>query len=327
MRTALRLALACGLLALSAGAGRADEITLNAAHFTPAQNSFAQSFLKFVDKVNAAGKGVVQIQVRGGPEVIPPGQLGLAQKNGLIDMINAPAGQYLEIVPEGEAFSASTKLPQEVRENGGWDLMQKIFGEKGNAHLLAHVDAGTGFNIFTVDEPTRSEDGGMVWSSLKIRSSPLYRQFFETLGMTVIVLPPGEVYTSLERGVINANAYPVFGYKSFGWDKFTKWRVDPSFFQTDVLISMNKSKWDSLSPEAQKILTDVAIAYEQESLEAIRTENQRQADEMVAEGQQVFELQGKGREEFLAKAAKASWDRMESRDPTYVPELRKHFQN
>ena len=327
MRTALKLVLACGLLALSAGAGRADEVTLNAAHFTPAQNSYAQSFLKFVDEVNKTGKGVVQIKVRGGPEVIPPLQLGLAQKNGLIDVIDNPAGQYLELVPEGEAFSASTKSPEEVRKNGGWDLMQKIFGQKANAHLLAHVDSGTGFNIFTVDEPKRSRDGAVDWSTLKIRSSPLYRQFFESLGMTVIVMPPGEVYTALERGVINANAYPVFGYKSFGWDKFTKWRVEPTFFQTDVLISMNKDKWDGLSPEAQKILTDVGQKYEEESRKAIQSEIARQSKVMEDEGQKIFELKGKGRDEFLAKAAKASWDRMEKRDPTNVPQLRKLFQN
>ena len=327
MRRALKLAAACGLVLMSAGSSLAEEVTLNAVHFTPAQNSYAKSFLKYVDEVNAAGKGVVQIKVRGGPEVLPSGQQGLAQKNGLIDMINTPAGQYLEIIPEGEAFSASTKKPAEIRENGGWDLMQKIFGEKANAHLLAHVDAGTGFNIFTVNEPKRTDDGGMDWTDLKIRASPLYRQFFETLGMTVIVLPPGEVYTALERGVINANAYPVFGYKSFGWDKFTKYRVDPTFFQTDVLISMNKDKWDALSPEAQKILTDVSIQYEEESLVTVQAQNKKEADAMVAEGQTVFELEGKGREDFLAKAAKASWDRMEERDPTYVPELKKLFQN
>ncbi|MCW4115193.1 TRAP transporter substrate-binding protein DctP [Aurantimonas sp. MSK8Z-1] len=327
MRTVVRFALACGMLALTAGGSRAAEVTLNAAHFTPAQNSYAQSFLKFVDEVNEAGKGVVQIKVRGGPEVIPPLQLGLAQKNGLIDVIDNPAGQYLELVPEGEVFSASTKTPDEIRKNGGWDLMQKIYGEKGNAHLLAHVDAGTGFSIFTVDEPKRSADGGVEWAGLKIRSSPLYRQFFESLGMTVIVMPPGEVYTALERGVINANAYPVFGYKSFGWDKFTKWRVEPTFFQTDVLISMNKDKWDSLSPEAQKILTDVSLKYEQESMKAIEAENARQAKVMEDGGQTVFELKDQGREDFLAKAAKASWDRMEARDPTNVPELRKLFQN
>lgn len=322
----LRFALAAGLFALGTSAALADEVTLNAIHFTPSNNSFAQSFLTFVDKVNEAGKGVVQIRVRGGPEVIPTNQQGQAQQNGLVDMINTPAGLYLEIVPEGEALSATAKTPEEIRENGGWELMQEIFGEKANAHLLAHVDAGSGFNVFTVNEPTGGEDGCVDWSALKIRASPLYRQFFESLGTTVIVLQAGEVYTALERGVIDANAYPVFGYASFGWDKFTKYRVEPQFFSTDVLISMNKDAWESLSPEAQQILQEVALEHERSSAQKNREQVEAEAKAMEDNGQTVVTLEGECRDDFLAKAAKASWDRMSERDPTRIDALREHFQ-
>ncbi len=321
-----KFVLAASLLAVAASPALAAETVINAVHFTPAQNAYAKSFLKFVAKVNEAGKGVVRIKVRGGPEVIPPAQQGEAQKSGLIDMLDTPAGLYLNMVPEGEVFSASTKSPEEVRKNGGWDLMEKIYAAKANAHLLAHIDAGSGFHIFTVKEPQMTSDGGIDWSKLKIRSSPLYRQFLENLGATVIVQSPGEIYTSLERGVVDANAYTIFGYKAFGWDKFTKFRIDPSFFQTDVLISMNKKKWDSLSPAARKILTDVAISYEKESAEANKAETKKQGDEMIAEGQKVVTLTGKGKAEFLDKAAKASWERMTAKDPTHIPQLRKYFQ-
>jgi TRAP-type C4-dicarboxylate transport system substrate-binding protein len=326
MMKSITIAIAGGLLALTAASAQADEVTLNAVHFTPTQNSYAQSFLKFVAEVNKAGKGVVQIKVRGGPEVVPPNQQGRAQKSGLVDMIDCPAGLYLEMVPEGEAFSASTKTPQEVRANGGWALMNTIYGKKGNAHLLAHVDAGAGFHVFTVQPPVKTADGGLDWSTLKIRSAPLYRQFFESLGATVIVESPGEIYTSLERGVVNSNAYTIFGYHSFGWDKFTKYRVDPSFFQTDVLISMNKNKWDGLPAAAKKILTDTAIAFETESAAANKAATAAEGQAMIAAGQKVVTLDGAGRAKYLAKASKASWDRMTKRDPTYVAQLRKLFQ-
>jgi TRAP-type C4-dicarboxylate transport system substrate-binding protein len=326
MLKTVTLTLAGALFALAAGSAHADEVVINAVHFTPTQNSYAQSFLKFVAEVNKAGKGVVQIKVRGGPEVVPPNQQGSAQKSGLVDMIDCPAGLYLEMVPEGEVFSASSKTPQEVRENGGWALMNQIYGKKGNAHLLAHVDAGAGFHVFTVNPPKKTANGGIEWSSLKIRSAPLYRQFFESLGATVIVESPGEIYTSLERGVVNANAYTIFGYHSFGWDKFTKYRIDPSFFQTDVLISMNKDKWDGLSAAAKKILNDTAVAFEKESAAANATATKEEGEAMIAAGQKVVALEGAGRADYLAKASKASWDRMTKRDPTYVPELRKHFE-
>ena len=132
--------LAGGILATAASA--ADEEVIRAVTFTPAQVIYAQQFQKFVDKVNEKGKGVVRIDVIGGPEVIPPMRLGESQKNGVADMFDLPAGLYLNMVPEGEVFAGSNHKPWENRENGGLAMVNDIFHEKGNAHILAHVDAG-----------------------------------------------------------------------------------------------------------------------------------------------------------------------------------------
>ena len=47
-----------------------SEETISAVHAFPQTLIYTQSFLKFVDKVNTAGAGVVKIDVRGGPEAI-----------------------------------------------------------------------------------------------------------------------------------------------------------------------------------------------------------------------------------------------------------------
>lgn len=310
---------------LSALPARADEAVINAVHFTPAQNSYARSFMKFVELVNTRGKGVVRIQVRGGPEVIPPLQLGEAQKNGLIDMLNAAPGLYLNIVPEGEVFSATAKKPWEVRANGGWDLVNQIFAQKANAHVLAHVDGGAGFHIFTVAEPARTADGGIDWAKLKVRGAPIHREFLEMIGVTPVIQGPGEVYTSLERGLVNAHAYSVLGYSAFGWDKFTRFRIDPSFMWTDVLITMNKKKWDSLSPQARKIVNDAAIEHEKASFAANEKATREEGDAMIAKGMKVVELSGESRRKYLELASRASWERLTKRDPKNVPALKAKF--
>jgi len=303
----------------------AQEVTINAVHFTPAQVSYAKSFVKFADKVNQRGKGVIQIKVRGGPEVVPFTQQGESLKNGLIDMIDCPAGPYLNLVPEGEVFSATSKKPWELRANGGFALINDIYGKKGNAFVLAHVDGGAGFHVFTTDEPARTADGGIDFSKLKIRSGALYRDFLESLGATVVVQGPGEVYTSLERGLVNANAYTVLGYSGFGWQKFTKYRIDPSFFQTDVLITVNKAKWDSLPEAARKILQDVAMEYEHESFDANLANTDAEAKQMIAGGMKVVELSGAARAAYLEKASRVSWERLGKRDPSNVAALRAKF--
>ena len=245
------------LFALSAAAVQAQEI-IRAVTFVPAQVSFARNFQNFVDLVNERGEGVVQIQVIGGPETIPNERMGEAQMNGIADMFLLPAGLYLNIVPEGEAFAGSNKDPMTVREEGGLELVNQMFHEKGNAHVLAHVDGGAAFHLWMTEKPGVADDGQVDLTGLRLRSSPLYRAFLEELGATIVVQGAGEVYTSLERGVVDGTGYPVTGLRDFGWDKFLKYRIDPGFFQTDVLISMNLDAWNNLSDEAKEIVNQAA---------------------------------------------------------------------
>ncbi|HQY28008.1 MAG TPA: TRAP transporter substrate-binding protein DctP [Burkholderiaceae bacterium] len=324
-RAVLAGAASLPLVAATRRAAAQAEVTLNAVHFTPAQVSYARSFLKYVEKVNGAGKGIVQIRVRGGPEVVPFQQMGEALKNGLVDMVNYPAGPMLNLVPEGEVFSATSKKPWELRANGGFELIDGIFAAKANARVLAHVDGGAGFHIFTVDEPVRTADGGVDFSKLKIRSAALYREFLESLGAGVVVQSPGETYTSLERGLVNANCYTVLGYQNFGWNKFTRFRIDPGFFQTDVLVMVNKASWDKLGAPARKILQDVAIEHERDSYEANLAGTREHGDQMIAAGMKVVALQGAARAAYLDKAARVSWERLAKRDASRLAELRAKF--
>ena len=133
---------ACAL-ALSAGSVQAKEVTLKGLSFLPKQLSFTKSFLEFIDMVNKAGKGVVQIKYTGGPEVMKQPQMGQALKNGFIDILSAPPGIYLNLFPEGDAIFGSTTTPPQHRANGGIDLLNKIMIKKMNARILAHADGGS----------------------------------------------------------------------------------------------------------------------------------------------------------------------------------------
>ena len=93
-----------GLAAASASA----QETLRALSMQPAAVTYTQSFLKFIDKVNAAGEGVVRIEYVGGPEAIPTFDQPEAVRGGVIDMIYGPGSYYPGIVPESTRWSAPT---------------------------------------------------------------------------------------------------------------------------------------------------------------------------------------------------------------------------
>ena len=322
--TFLRSAIAALALGASAFTAQATE-TIRAITFTPAQVSFSQNFQKFVDLVNERGEGVVQIQIIGGPETIPQPRMGEAQKNGIADMVLLPAGLYLNIVPEGEAFAGSNRNPMDVRADGGFEMINEIFHDKANAHVLAHVDGGAGFHLWLTEQPEITDAGEVDLTGIRLRSSPLYRAFLEELGATIVVLPASEVYTSLERGVVDGTGYPVTGLRDYGWNKFVKYRLDPSFFQTDVLISMNLDSWNDLSDEAKAIVQEAAIEHEKSSYDANVALNESEKAAMAEEGIETINLTGAQAETFLKTAYDIAWERLKERDPTNHDKLKEIF--
>ncbi|MGI3171096.1 TRAP transporter substrate-binding protein DctP [Pseudooceanicola sp. C21-150M6] len=320
----LKGAAVASLIGLSAAAVQAEEV-IRAVTFTPAQVSFSKNFMKFVDLVNERGEGVVQIQVIGGPEVIPNERMGEAQMNGIADMFLLPAGLYLNLVPEGEAFAGSNLDPMTAREKGGLDLVNEAYHAKANTHILAHVDGGAGFHLWTTEKPGTTADGQVDLSGLRLRTSPLYRAFFEELGATIVVQAAGEVYTSLERGVVDGTGYPVSGIRDFGWDKFLKYRIDPGFFQTDVLISINLDTWNGLSDEAKAIVEAAAIEHEKTSYEANLVLNETESKALADSGIETITLEGEQADLFLNKAYDIAWARLKERDPTYHDQLKAIF--
>lgn len=309
------------------GPAQAEEVTLRGLSFLPKQLSFTKSYLEFIDMVNKAGKGVVKIRYVGGPEVTKQPQMGLALKNGFIDILSAPPGIYLNLFPEGDAIFGSTTNPLEHRKNGGIDLLNKIMAKKMGARILAHADGGFGFHLFLKEQPKMKPDGSVDLSGLKLRSSPAWRGFINWLGARVVIIRPPEVYTSLERGVVDGTGWPINGLRQFKWDKFVKYRIDPEFMKTDILIAINLKKWESLSPKAQKILQDTAIAYERSSYEKQKILTAQEDAALRKDGMKIISLKGKAREEYLRQAYSIPWKRLESRDPTNVKALQSKFYN
>ena len=100
---------------LIASASYAED-TVTAVHAFPETLIYTKSFLSFVDKVNEAGKGVVQIEVRGCPEAIGMFQQPDAVRDGIVDMVYTPGSFYggaLRPLPDSPP-SDSCGLPMQM---------------------------------------------------------------------------------------------------------------------------------------------------------------------------------------------------------------------
>jgi TRAP-type C4-dicarboxylate transport system substrate-binding protein len=325
-RTALALVAGLALVTgFGAAPARAEEVVIRAVAAFPKALAFTKSFLGYVDKVNAAGKGVVRIDFAGGPEVIPQNQQVDSVRRGVLDMHYGPASFYLGKMPEADAWVGATVTAMEARANGGFALMQKAFDEKLGVTLIGHIDSGIGFHVYLTKEPKRTPDGGVDLAGMKIRSQPIYKSFFEDLGAVSVSVPVPEVYGGLERNVFDGAGWPIIGILDLSWDKFLKVRIDPGFYSTDLGITMNTAKWNALSQQAKDILTKAAIEYEKESFDNFQAEIKKTDETYRSRGMTVVKLTGAAEKAYLDKAYDSAWKRMKDAGSPYYDDLRKAY--
>lgn len=309
----MKMQLAAGLLAgstLIATTAVAEE-TITAVHAFPETLIYTQSFLSFVEKVNEAGAGVIQIEVRGGPEAIGMFQQPDAVRDGIVDMVYTPGSFYGGSLPEKDAMVASNLTAIETRQNGGTALIDEIHQEKMGLKYLGWFDSGVCYNLWTRNEPSFDADGNLEVEGLKLRGNAVYNAFFTNyLGAQVIDLPTGEVYAALQRGVVDATGWTQIGLIDLKWNEFLNYRIEPCFFSTDLGVIVNLESWNNLSEEAKTILQDVAVQHEIDSVNVLRGKRDDDFAALEEQGMKVVELEGEARANYLAAAREKTWERM-----------------
>lgn len=307
-------AMAAVVLATPAGA---EEAKLKAASFLPLTQSFGIHFKRWVDEVNKRGKGVLQIDAVG-PEAIPVLEQPNAVKSGVIQMHYGPPTFYTGTMWEGEALSLSERTIKELRANGAWAYLDKLHQEKMNSVLLAGLGDGVNFYVYTTT-PAKADDKDKPMSGLTLRSVPLYRVFFESLGARAVSLPPGEVFTALERKVVQGYGWPSWGVKDMGWLPVTKYRYGPGFFNVNVNVLVNLDAWKKLGDPQKKLLNEMA-AWLDDEWPKWRAAQDADEDKIQKDaGVQYVDLGAW----FSKRAHDAYWADLEKKSPQHIPHLRK----
>jgi TRAP-type C4-dicarboxylate transport system substrate-binding protein len=312
MKTTLKAA----VLALGAivAAPAAAQDTISATHVFPASLIYSRSFLEYVKKANAAGKGVFTIQVRGGPEAIGMMEQPGAARSGVVDMVYSPCAFYAAAVPECDAVSASTIDGATARKNGGTQLLNTIHQKRAGLVLLGWVDSGIRFNLWSTRAPTLDSTGHIDIKGYKVRGNPIYNAFLTNyLGAQVINLPSTELYTALERGTVDLTAWTQIGLMDLNWDRYIKYRIGPDFFSTDLMIIVNQKKWNSLSAKSREILQRTAIEHENSSLRDLQVLWKKEQAELEKRGIRSLSQSEAASKKFVAGARAASLQRMKER--------------
>ena len=307
-KTALAAA-AASLLALPSAA---EPVTLTAGVFLPPRAAFSAPFVRWAEHVNGVCAEHVAIEITG-PESIGSFEQPNALKIGVLDMLAGPGTYYKGDMIEVDTLVLGDVPMTEQRANGAWEYLNRLHNQKMNAQFLTAYGDGISFFIWSKE---KSEDGR--FDGKRLRSSPLYETFFQSIGATTVQLPPPEVYTALERGTVDGFGWPSWGITDFGWEKEVSYQHGPAFMNVSISILVNLDRWNGLAPEAQQCLTDQAIWLE-EQWPAWLAERNAQEDQAIKDAGIEYVDLG---EAFSQGAYDTYWEFLESQNPEDVKALR-----
>ena len=297
----------------------AQERELRAISAFAEQTNYTRGFLSFIERVNEAGKGNLRIRFVGGPKAMPPFEVGTALKNGVVEVAYVTGAYYTNILPEADAWKLTERPMAELRKNGAIDYMARLYGQKMNAIYLARHANDSPFHIY-LTKPIDKPD----LTGLKIRVTPVYRDFFSALGATVVQTAPGEVYTALERGVVDGYGWPIHGIFDLGWHERTKYRVEPGFYNAEVSVLVNNAAWTKLTEVQRRVISEAGQWLETECTDWAKVNAEEMARQRAA-GIQTITLTRGDAEAFLAKAYEAGWEGVIRQSPEHGPKLKRFF--
>jgi len=229
----------------------AKPIVLKAISAFPKNHPHNLGIPGFIALVERKSKGQLKINWLGGPEVVKTFDQGEALKNGMVDMLlYNPFGYFKPFSPVFQAKGLSQLTAWEERTVGAYALWVKIFREKVNAEYLGSFNSMIPFRIYC----NKKISGIADFKGMKIRVMPLYIPFVKALGAKAITIPPMEIYTAMQRGVVDGFMWPNYAIPGMGWHEVTKYAITPGVFSIEPATLVNLDKFNSLPKNLQEVL-------------------------------------------------------------------------
>lgn len=283
-------------------------------------------------KLSKLTNGEISIDVLPTKAIVPHRETIDAVANGILDGdLNAVAyfsGRDPAFAIMGDLI-AGYDTPEQSRrfcsEGGGKEILQKLYDKytKGKVHVIGCGPYSREALVSRV--PVRSV---AELSGVKIRSPEgLAAEVFKRAGATPVSLPFSEVYTSLEKGIVDAaDASAYVNNEASGMHKVAKFPIFPGIHSMAVLqFIVNKGVWDKLTKDQQaKIEAWYTTAYDNMLKDAAEEDLRLVARDKAGSDITVVDWPQAERDKFRAIAVGA-WDDFAKKSPLAREALDAHL--
>ncbi|PMR67076.1 TRAP transporter substrate-binding protein DctP [Halomonas heilongjiangensis] len=269
---------------------------------------------RYAELLEEASNGEIKVQMMG-PETIPPLEQLEPTRNGLFQVLCTYPGFHTgsatlltgleSIRPDAEAF----------RESGAMDVIQETYASLG-VHAIS-VPLGHGYWIYLNRDLSSRDD----LSGLQIRALPPQHPYISAIGGTPVVMSPAEMFSALERGVVDGALFPAAGAAGYGFAEVTHQYFDAGATAPHIIVA-NAAFWNALPEEVRAIFEAQAEVLEHEVPATYDRLNAEEHDKMAAAGMERLTLNGEVADTLSEAIVSGAWSFAASRNPDAAEELR-----
>jgi TRAP-type mannitol/chloroaromatic compound transport system substrate-binding protein len=223
-----------------------------------------EAMSKFSEVVEKMSGGRLNIKVYGGGELVPALESFDAVKQGNVEMANGAAYYWTGKEPAAVFFSGipfgmnALQTSAWIYNGGGLKLWTELYEKHGLIPFPSGNTCGQMGGWFR-KEIRSVED----FNGLKMRIPGIGGKVMAKLGANSLLFPGAELYTNLERGVLDALEWvgPFHDYK-MGFHRIAEYYYYPGWQEpgTEFEIIVNKEAFNKLPADLKEILR-VATGY------------------------------------------------------------------
>ncbi len=254
------------------------------------------------DMINEKGKAAnLSIRYVGGPEIFTPFQGCESIQAGIVDIAYTAAAYNTGVIPEVDSMKLIETKPWEDRNNGIFDLMNQYHNEKQLVYL-ARSSAGQKFQAYLNKKITTPNLSGNT-----MRIVPIYIPLIKALKAKGISTSGAEVYTALERGIVDGFFWGGREIRPWGWHEVVKYIWGPPFWTVDVYVFMNKKKFDSLDKAQQELLVKIMKEYEMKAHDAQVALQSEITQTLLAGGMEEIKFSDSDKDWYIKMSYEEGW--------------------
>ena len=240
---------------------------------------------RMAENIRMMSQGRLDIKVYGAGEIVPALEVFEAVSQGTVQMGHGAAYYWKGKVPIAQFFTAvpfgltAQEMNGWLLHGGGLELWRELYA-RYNLFPIPGGNTGVQMAGWFNREINSLED----LKGLKMRIPGMGGEVFEKAGGTAVNLPGGEIFTSMQTGVIDATEWVgPYNDLAFGLHQVAKYYYYPGWQEAgptlEVLI--NQNAWQSLPEDLQAIVKTAALAANTDMLAEYTARNNSALRELI----------------------------------------------